>query len=130
MRILKAGVVYFLILFAFGWVLGPIRVLWAVPRFGQMTALLFEAAIMLIAMFFSARWIIQRFEVSLLPARIATGLVALGILLPAEMAGALWVRGLPIRDFVATFARATGAISLVMFLLFAAMPTLVNPSRR
>jgi hypothetical protein len=30
MRILKAGVVYFLILFALGW--GPIRVLWAGPK--------------------------------------------------------------------------------------------------
>ena len=29
MRILKAGVIYFLLLFALGWILGPIRELWA-----------------------------------------------------------------------------------------------------
>jgi hypothetical protein len=48
---------------ALGWVLGPIRVLWAVPHFGRLTPLLFEAVIMLIAMFISARWVIRRFDV-------------------------------------------------------------------
>ena len=28
MRILKAGAIYFLLLFAIGWILGPIRELW------------------------------------------------------------------------------------------------------
>ena len=50
MRILKAGATYFVLLFAAGWVLGPIRELWAVPRFGRVAALLVEAVIMLIAM--------------------------------------------------------------------------------
>jgi hypothetical protein len=48
MRPLKAGLIYFLLVFAFGWVLGPIRELWAVPRFGRRAALLVEAVIMLI----------------------------------------------------------------------------------
>ena len=131
MRILKAGVVYFLILFAFGWVLGPIRVLWAAPRFGQMNALLFESAIMLNAMFISARWTIRRFDVGpRLPARIAMGLVALGSLLPAEIAGAAGVRGFSLRVYLASLASPSGAISVVTFLLFAVMPTLVNPSHR
>ena len=50
MRGLKAGVVYFLLIFAVGWILGPIRELWAVPYFGRMAAMLSEAVIMLIAM--------------------------------------------------------------------------------
>ena len=50
MRRLKAGLIYFLLIFALGWVLGPIRELWAVPRFGRITALLCEAVIMVIAM--------------------------------------------------------------------------------
>ena len=36
------------LVFALGWVLGPIRELWAVPRFGRRAALLVEAVIMLI----------------------------------------------------------------------------------
>jgi hypothetical protein len=50
MRGLKAGVVYFLLIFAVGWILGPIRELWAMPHFGRMAAMLSEAFIMLVAM--------------------------------------------------------------------------------
>jgi hypothetical protein len=49
MRALKAGVIYFLLVFAVGWILGPIRELWAVPHFGHMAAMLSEAFIMLVA---------------------------------------------------------------------------------
>jgi hypothetical protein len=65
MRALKAGVVYFLLVFAVGWILGPIRELWAVPHFGRMAATLSEAVIMLIVMIVAARWVIRRFEVPL-----------------------------------------------------------------
>ena len=125
-RTTKARAVYFLLLFALGWILGPIRELWAAPRFGRLTALLFEAAIMLIAMLISARRVIRRFDVGAeLPATIGMGLVSLGILLAAEIAGALWVRGLSLPEYLASLANVRGAISL-MFLLFAAMPTLVT----
>ncbi len=97
MHTLEAGVIYFLPVFALGWVLGPIRVLWAVPHFGRLTPLLFEAVIMLIAMFISARWVIRRFDVGRsLPATIGMGLVAVAMLLPAEIAGTVGAR------FVAT----------------------------
>jgi hypothetical protein len=127
MRALKAGAVYFLLLFAVGWVLGPIRELWAVPRFGRLTALLFEAVIMLIAMIISARWVMRRFEVQqTLGATIPMGLIAIGLLAPAEIAGVLLVRGLSLQEYVGSLATAPGVISLLMFLLFAMMPTLVE----
>ena len=127
MRALKAGLVYFLLVFGLGWVLGPIRELWAVPRFGRVAALLIEAIIMLIAMMVSSRWVMRRFEVhQTLGSTIAMGLVALGILLPAEIAGALWVRGLSLDEYLASFVTAPGVISLIMFLLFAAMPSLIR----
>ena len=53
------------------------------------------------------------------------GLVALGILVPAEIAGVLWVRGLSLHEYLANFVTAPGIISLAMFLLFAVMPVLV-----
>ena len=131
MRVLKAGVIYFLLLFALGWILGPIRELWAVPRFGRMTALLVEAIIMLIAMIVAAGWVTLRFDVPrTLGSTIPVGLVALAILAPAEIAGALWVRGQSLQDYAASFVTAPGVISLVMFVLFAVMPTLVTLVRR
>ena len=95
MRSVKAGVIYFLLLFAVEWILGPIRELWAVPHFGPTVGLLFEAVIMLIAMIVAARWVIRRFDVPrTLPATISMGLIAIGLLFPAEIAGVVWVRGL------------------------------------
>jgi hypothetical protein len=127
MRILKAGAIYFLLLFAIGWILGPIRELWAVPRFGRIAALLMEAVFMLIAMIISARWVMRRFEVhQTLASTILMGLVALAILAPAEIAGVLWVRGLSLQEYLTSFMTAPGVISLIMFLLFAAMPSLVT----
>ena len=128
MRAVKAGVVYFLLIFAIGWILGPIRELWAVPHFGRVEATLLEAIIMLIAMVVAARWVIRRFEVpQTTPATIAIGLVALGLLIPAEIAGVVFVRGLFLQDYFSSFLTAPGMISMVMFLLFAAMPTLITP---
>jgi hypothetical protein len=126
MRGLKAGVVYFQLIFAVGWILGPIRELWAVPHFGRMAAMLSEAVIMLIAMIVAARWVIRRFDVPrTLSATISMGSIAIGLLFPAEIAGVVWVRGLSVHEYLAGFATVPGIISLVMFLLFAAMPTLV-----
>jgi len=100
MRPLKAGLIYFLLIFALGWVLGPIRELWAVPQFGRI-ALLVEAVIMLTATVVSSRWVIRRFNVpQTLGSTIPVGLVALGILAPAEIAGVLWVRGLSLQDIL------------------------------
>ena len=127
MRPLKAGLIYFLLVFAVGWILGPIRELWAAPKFGRIAALLIEAVIMMIAMIVSSRWLMGRFNVSqTLGATMAMGLVALSILVPAEIAGVLWVRGLSPQEYLASFVTAPGVISLVMFLLFTAMPTLVT----
>src|SRR6267378_6288456 len=125
MRALKAGVIYFLLVFAVGWILGPIRELWAVPHLGRVAAMLSEAVIILIAMIVAARWVVRRFHVPrTLPATISMGLIAIGLLSPAEIAGVLWVRGLSLQEYVGSFVTTPGVISLVMFLLFAAMPTL------
>jgi hypothetical protein len=126
-RTLKAAAIYFLLVFAVGWVLGPIRELWAVPHFGRMTGVLLEAPIMLIAMIISARWVIRRFDVSrALGTTISMGLVAVGILAVAEIAGVFWVRRLSLQEYLGSLVTAPGVISLLMFLLFAAMPTLVT----
>jgi hypothetical protein len=127
MRTLKAGVIYFLLVFAVGWILGPIRELWAVPRFGRLAATLSEAVIMLIAMIVAARWVIRRFELPhTLGATLLLGLIAIGLLFPAEIGGVVWVRRLTLREYAASFATVPGVISLAMFLLFAAMPTLIG----
>jgi hypothetical protein len=127
MRALKAGVVYFLAVFAVGWILGPIRELWAVSHFGRMVSTLLEAIIMLVAMIFAARWVIRRFGVpQTLSDTLSIGLIAIGLLFPAEIAGVVWVRGLSLREYLASFVTGPGVVSLLMFLVFGAMPTLAR----
>ena len=121
MREVKAGVVYFLLMFAVGWILGPIRELWTVPHSGRVTATLLEAVIMLIAMVAAARWVIRQFEVP----QTTAATTAIG-LIPAEIAGVVFVRGLSFQDYFSSFLTAPGMISLVTFLIFAAMPSLVT----
>lgn len=82
----KAGALYFGLAFATGWVVGPIRELWVVPRFGRTAGLLLEAPVMFGVMFAAARWTIRRFAVPLEPTP-WVGLVALGLHLIAESAG-------------------------------------------
>jgi len=79
----------------------------------------------------SARWVIRRFNVGpTFGSTISIGLVALGILVPAELAGVVWVRGVSFPEYLVSFATAPGLVSLVMFVLFAAMPTLVTQAGR
>lgn len=126
MRALKAGMTYFLLVFAVGWILGPIRVLWVAPRFGPLIGTLLEGVVMLIAMIVAARWAIRRFGMDRsLAATISMGLIAFGLLIPAEIIGVLWIRTLSLREYLGTFLSPAGLVALLLFSLFAAMPTFV-----
>lgn len=128
MRAVKAGAVYFAVIFAAGAVLGPIRELWLIPRLGRSAGILVEAPLMIAAMVVTARWVIRRFSLATAKARLATGLVALAFLVPVEMLGAA-LRGLSPGDYLASFNSVFGGVSLLLFLLFAAMPMLVERRR-
>jgi hypothetical protein len=126
MRIIKAGAVYFLLLFALGWVLGPVRELVLAPRVGRAVALLVEAPVMIAAMALAARWVVRRFAFAPDPIpRAGIGATALVLLLAFELAGVRWVRELSLAEYLATFDWIGGAVTVATFLLFAAMPALV-----
>ena len=85
MQILKAGLLYFAIVFGAGFVLGPIRIFWAVPCYGTRTAELMEASIMLVIVVAAARWVVQDLGVpSIQSRRLGIGCVGLGLLLVGE----------------------------------------------
>jgi hypothetical protein len=84
MRITKAGVLYFALVFGAGFVLGPIRILWIIPRFGTRIAELMEAPIMFVVIIVAARWVVRHLDVPYaLPIRLGMGCIALGLLLVA-----------------------------------------------
>jgi hypothetical protein len=63
-RALIAGTIYFLALFALGFLLGAIRVVFIAPRFGQLIGTLAEVPIMLTAAYFICRWALHQWQVS------------------------------------------------------------------
>lgn len=125
--VLKAGLLYFGLVFAVGFVLGSIRILWAVPQFGVRAAELMETPFMLVATILIARWVVRRLAISpgLWP-RLSVGLAALGCLLIAEFGIVLRLRGLSIAEYFASRDPVAGTVYYLMLGLFAAMPWLVS----
>ncbi len=125
-QILKAGVLYFALVFGAGFVLGTVRTLWVVPRVGTRMAELMEMPIMLVVTVVVSRWVVLRLLVPFIPfARLGMGGIALGLLLVAEFGFMLRVRGLSIRQYFASRDRVSGAVYYVMLVLFAVMPLLL-----
>ena len=128
-----AGGLYFALVYAAGFVLGPLRELVVVPSTGRPLAVLVEAPLMVAAMILAARWSVRRFAVGPeLRSRLVMGLVGLVLLLAAEAVMSSVVRGWAFGQWLGHFATTEGLISLGLFLLFAAMPMLVPdaPARR
>ena len=128
MQILKAGVFYFALVFGAGFVLGAIRIMWVVPRFGTRMAELMETPIMFVVNIVAARWIVRRLALSSTASiRLGMGCVALGLLLVAEFTLVLWLRGLSISEYLASRDPVSGTVYYVMLGVFAIMPFLVSP---
>ena len=62
-RALISAAVYFLVLFALGFVLGTVRVVFVIPRFGQLAATLAELPVMLVAAYFICHWVLRHWLV-------------------------------------------------------------------
>jgi hypothetical protein len=126
-QFLKAGVAYFAIVFGAGFVLGPIRILWLAPRFGTRLAELMETPIMFVVILVAARWIVRRLALpSRASCRLGMGFIALGLMLIAEFTLVLWLRGLSIREYLASRDPVSGTVYYAMLGVFAIMPLLVT----
>ena len=126
MQILKAGVIFFAFVFGAGFVLGTVRTLWVVPRVGTRLAELMEEPLMLVVTIVAARWIARHFSIPCVPsARLAMGAIALALLFVAEFGLVLWLRGISIREYLATRDPVSGAIFYVLLGVFATMPLFV-----
>jgi hypothetical protein len=125
-QILRSAALYFALVFGVGFVLGPIRVLWAVPRFGERLAELIEAPFMLAAIILVAGWIVGRVAEPTPPGRLlAVGMVALVLLLTMELTLGLFLRDVTFGEYVRSRDPIAGGVYVVLLVLFALMPLLV-----
>jgi len=124
---LKAGLLYFAIVFGLGFVLGPIRILWAVPRFGTRIAELMETPIMLVVIIAAARWMVRWLAVSsTVSSRLNMGCIAVGLLLITEFKVVLRLRGISLSEYSATRDSVSGTVYYLALVLMAIMPLLVE----
>jgi hypothetical protein len=124
---LKAGVLYFSLVFAAGFVLGTVRTLWLVPRVGVRTAELMEAPIMLGVSILAARWVVRQASIPpLWPRRLAIGCTALGLMLLVEFTVVLWVRGMTIRGYFESRDPVSGTVYFLTLGAFAVIPMFVG----
>jgi hypothetical protein len=125
-NVLKAGALYFAIMFGVGFLLGAVRTLWIVPQVGTRIAELMEAAVMFVITIVAARWAVQRLAVPAhRSARFGMGAIALGLLLFAEFGLVSWLRGISVKEYLATRDPVSGTVYYRLLALFGLMPLLV-----
>lgn len=126
--VLLGGTVYFLIVFGVGLLLGVARTLWLVPQLGVRWAELAEIPVMLLVIYLTARWMSDRLRLDAHSrmVRLGVGLVALSLLLAAELLLVLHLRGLSLAEYIASRDPVAGTAYGLSLLVFAAMPALVG----
>ncbi|MGD9598697.1 MAG: hypothetical protein AB7G76_00145 [Steroidobacteraceae bacterium] len=123
MRLVKAGLAYFAIVFAIGTALGIARVMLLVPRLGVRPAELLELPLILIASFIVARACVRRFGPFTSSEAVGIGTLALALLIVAEL-GITMLSGQGVREYIAGRDPVAGSAYLLSLALFALMPLL------
>jgi hypothetical protein len=127
MTTLKAGLAYFALVFGAGFVLGALRVTLLVPRLGVRTAELLEMPLMLVVVVLAARFVVRRFRLApRTRSRLYAGLVALALLVTAELLLAVALQGASLQSYLAGRDPVSGSVFLAMLVVFALMPRLLD----
>jgi hypothetical protein len=127
MKILKTGIIYFMLVFGAGFIIGPIRLLFIVPHFGTRMAELMEMPIMIAVIILAARWIVRHYAVPPAPYyRLGMGFIALGLLLGAEFTLVLWLQGMSLSEYFATRDPVSGTAYYLSLPVFALMPLFIG----
>jgi hypothetical protein len=110
------------VVFALGFVLGTIRVLWLAPLVGLLPATLIELPMMLGASWIASGWLVRRFAITDGGAALAIGGLAFTLLMAAELALGVGLMGLTVGQWLADFGKAHAAAGLAGQIMFALMP--------
>jgi len=119
---LRAAIAYWAVVFALGFVLGTIRVLWVIPLVGLLPATLIELPLMLAASWFAAGWLVRRFSLASARKALAAGGLAFVILMIAECALASVMTGQSPAEWLAGLRQPHALLGLAGQIVFALMP--------
>jgi len=126
MRVSKLGLVYFLLVFSAGFALAFIRIPFLVPVFGVRIAELIETPIMLTVIVWASRRLVHRNPTLTRFERLSVGLVALALLVAAELAVAYFLGARSPGQYVTSRDPVSGSVYLVSLMFFAVAPALWN----
>lgn len=124
-KTIQAGLAYFAMVLGAGFALGMIRVPFLVPSMGKRSAELAEMPIMMMVIYVAAGFILRQFPEVGTPGRsLFAGLLALALMIAAELTLATVVQKLTPAEFIASRDKVSGSVYLVLLLVFAVMPRL------
>ena len=122
-RAILAGVAYFSIMFAIGFVLGTVRVMVLAPALGEWGAAFAELPIMLGISWVTAAWLIARLRVAQTStARLVMGLAAFALLMIAEVLLGIGLFGRTLSEQLGAMTEGAGLAGLLGQVAFAAFP--------
>jgi hypothetical protein len=122
---IKAGIFYFILVFAAAFVLGAIRIRLLVPNLGEIAGLAIELPVILFWAWIVCGWLIRRLRVpAQTPVRIVMGALAFALLIAAETLVAVIGLKETVTQHFAAYSHPTMLIGLAAQVAFAAMPWL------
>jgi hypothetical protein len=121
--ILIRSLIYFSLVFLSGFILGIFRILFLVPEIGERYAELVELPLMLIVIYFSAKYVVH--QLSALPrptSYLTVGVIALGLLLLTEFTIVLGLRGISLAEYFSSRDPFSGSAYALSLILYSLMP--------
>jgi hypothetical protein len=120
---LKAGIAYFMIVFAAGFALGTLRVLALAPHLGSFLATVIELPVMLAVSWFACRWIVGKLSVPRKPIlRLVMGGFAFSLLIAGELALGIVVFWRTPFQSLENYRTVEGSLGLLAQIAFGAFP--------
>ena len=124
---IRAGVAYWAVIFALGFMLGTVRTVWGAQALGETRFILIEVPIMLTASWLAARRMVRRFAVTSTGAAAGMGALAFALLMLAELTltGALAGSGEAwgaMRDWAGSLLHPPGIYGFAGQIAFGVMP--------
>lgn len=121
------GLIYFVIVFSVGFLLGIFRVTLLEPILGVRWAELLEMPLMLAAIVLAANWIVRRTHVKFSTLHFGLiGLFGLALLIAAELSLVVLLRGMAISEYISSRDPVSGSVYLFALIVFAVMPWIVS----
>lgn len=124
---IQGGILYSLVVFAVGFVMGPIRELFILPMVNgnASVAVLIEAPVLIFVMGLTAPNIINWCHVGDSSiARLAMGMTGLLVVLLADSSVGLFIRKWSFQQILQYYASEAGMINIGLFFVFASIPLL------